>query len=142
MAILFYDFSVSPHRIHRISRRRRSIFRQPPARIDRWISIIQLSIIYISIIRVRFLEVLTSSLRNFRLPFFGSQDFLFPNKVLHIDFGGFSLTLLFTLNQSALIQFGKQRYRLRMPAAQILQSVLQRKVNEYPLAIVQPAIPN
>ena len=115
--IFFYDFSVCFHRIHLISRRRRSIFRQPSDRIDRWISLIQISIIYLSIIRGRFLEVLTSGLRNFRLPFFGSQDFRFPNEVLHIDFRGLSLTLLLALDQPTFIQFAKQRNSFRMPAA-------------------------
>ena len=65
-------------------------------------SITQFSIFYLSIIRGRFLEVLTSRLRNFRLPFFGSKDFRIPNKVLNIDFCRLSLALLFALDQARL----------------------------------------
>ena len=42
-------------------------------------------------------------MRNFRLPFFGSLDFRFPDKVFHVDDRGLSLALLLSFNQPVLM---------------------------------------
>ncbi len=47
--ILFQNLLIGSYRIHRISRRRRSIFQSLCRQIDRWISIAQISPILISI---------------------------------------------------------------------------------------------
>ena len=61
--VLFQNLPIGPYRIHRISHRKRSIFRSLCCRIDRWISITPISLIFISIDCVRFSEVLTFSFR-------------------------------------------------------------------------------
>ena len=101
--ILLQNLPIGPYRIHRISRRRRSILRRLRRRMDRWISIVPISLILISIDCVRFSEVKSSGFGKCRLPVFGSLDFLFPDKVLDIDFCGAALALLLALDQAHLV---------------------------------------
>lgn len=138
--ILLQNLPIGPYRIHRISRRRRSILRRLRRRMDRWISIVPISLILISIDCVRFSEVKSSGLGKCRLPVFGSLDFLFPDKVLNVDFCGAALALLLALNQAHLVQLGEQGHRLVMAAAHRVHRFFQREVDEHALLFVQPAI--
>ena len=84
---------------------------------DRWISIVPISLILISIDCVRFSEVKSSGFGKCRLPVFGTLDFLFPDKVLDIDFCGAALALLLALDQAQLVSLGEQVYPLVMATA-------------------------
>ena len=139
-AILLQNLPIGPYRIHRISRRRRSILRRLRRRMDRWISIVPISLILISIDCVRFSEVKSSGFGKCRLPVFGSLDFLFPDKVLDIDFCGAALALLLALNQAHLVQLGEQGHRLVMAAAHRVHCFFQREVDKHALLFVQPAV--
>lgn len=101
---------------------------------------ISFSIILISIDCLRFSEVKTSRFRKCRLPLFGSLDFLPPNEVFDIDFGGAALALLLALNQPHLVQFGKEGNRFAVAAAHRAHRFLQGEVDEHPVLFVQPAV--